>query len=249
MVSKYVLEARKVTKRFGGLMALNSVDLELRPGEILGVVGDNGAGKSTLMKIINGTIRQDEGEILFDGHPARFTSPVDSRKVGVEMVYQDLALCKNLDVTSNIFLGREIHRSILGGFFRVLDFQAMENNARLILSRLRIEVPNVRMLAGKLSGGQRQAVAIARSTSFQPKVIILDEPTAALAVKEVSKVLSLAVDLKKRGISVILISHRMEDIFTVSDRIIVLRAGKLVRTFQTRNTTPHEVVRHMFLGK
>ena len=248
MAHEYVLEARNITKRFGGLTALNKVNLALRPGEILGLVGDNGAGKSTLMKIISGAYHQDVGEVFFNGHLVHFSNPLDSRAIGIEMVYQDLALCKNLDVTSNLFLAREVRRPFFGGLVQILDDRIMEEQAAQILTQLQIEVPNVKTLAGKLSGGQRQAVAIARAMSFVPKVIILDEPTSSLAVKEVSKVLSLAIHLKNRGISIIIISHRMEDIFTVSDRIMILHAGKLVGKFQTRNTTPDEVVRYMFFA-
>lgn len=249
MVNEFVLEVKKIAKHFGGVLALNGVDFKLRHGEILGLVGDNGAGKSTLMKIISGVYRQDEGEIIFDGCSVHFSSPLDSRKVGIEMVYQDLALCKNLDVTSNLFLAHEVRKQLLGGLIQILDKHTMEQQARQILTRLQIEVPNVKTLAEKLSGGQRQAVAIARSTSFNPKVIILDEPTAALAVKEVSKVLDLILDLKKKGISIIIISQRIEDIFAVSDYIMVLRTGKLVGKFQTLATTPDEIVRYMFMGK
>jgi ABC-type sugar transport system ATPase subunit len=249
MQGQNILEMRNIHKHFGGIKALNGVDLELRYQEILGLVGDNAAGKSTLMKIITGAYKPDEGDILFDGEHVHFHDPLVSRRVGIEMVYQDLALCRNLDVTSNLFLAREKTRSLFGGFVRVLNKGRMHREAAEILENLKIDVPSVRTKTGNLSGGQQQAVAIGRSTSFHPKLIILDEPTAALALKEVAKCLKLVEELRDQGISVILISHRLEDIFEIADRIMVLKNGERVGVWDASSLTPDEVVRYMFIGK
>ncbi len=220
-----VVEARGVSKHFGHVYALRGVDLRLMPGEVLGIVGDNGAGKSTLMKILSGLHPPSEGELLVDGQPVRFDSPRDARKLGIEMVYQDLALAGNMRIDENIFLGREQTRRVFG-VIPVVDHDANKRLAQEHLDKLRISVKSVSQRVEELSGGQRQAVAIARATAFRAKVVIMDEPTAALAVREVSKVLDLIKDLKNHGISVILISHRMDDIFYVSDRVMALFHGR-----------------------
>jgi simple sugar transport system ATP-binding protein len=219
-----VIEARGISKRFGHVVALSDVSLELYPGEVLGVVGDNGAGKSTLMKCLSGLHAPSAGEIRVDGRPVRLGSPADARALGIEMVYQDLALAGNLRIDENIFLGRELTRSV--GPLRFVDHAANRRRAVEHLRDLRIEVKSVAQRVEQLSGGQRQAVAIARATAFQAKVVIMDEPTAALAVREVRKVLDLIRDLRRHGIAVILISHRMDDIFYVCDRVMALFHGR-----------------------
>lgn len=223
-----VVEMRNIKKNFAAVQALRGVDLVLNHGEVLGLVGDNAAGKSTLMKVLSGAYIPEEGEILIEGGKAHFTDPMHARRLGIEMVYQDLALANNLDVTSNVFLGREEVSTHLGSF-SVMDDRRMEQDAKRLLDRLKIDIPSVRLLVERLSGGQRQAVAIARAMAFNSKVIIMDEPTAALSVAAISKVLELVRELKAQGASVIIISHRLEDIYSVSDRLMVMRNGRKVR--------------------
>jgi simple sugar transport system ATP-binding protein len=218
------IEARGISKRFGHVTALSGVDLQVAQGEVLGVVGDNGAGKTTLMKVLSGLHPPTEGQVLIDGQEVQFGSPREARKLGIEMVYQDLALAGNLRIDENIFLGREQVRRI--GPLRLVDHGANQALAKEHLDKLRINVKSVGQLVEQLSGGQRQAVAIARATAFDAKVVIMDEPTAALAVKEVRKVLDLIKDLRTHGISVILISHRLDDIFYVCDRVMALFHGR-----------------------
>jgi simple sugar transport system ATP-binding protein len=218
------IEARKVSKHFGHVTALRGVDLTLWPGEVLGVVGDNGAGKSTLMKVLSGMHPPSGGELFVGGRQVHLSSPRDARELGIEMVYQDLALAGNLRIDENIFLGRELTRRI--GPLRIVDHGANQQQAMRHLEKLRIEVKSVTQRVEQLSGGQRQAVAIARATAFDARVVIMDEPTAALAVKEVRKVLDLIKDLRTHGIAVILISHRLDDIFYVCDRVMALFHGR-----------------------
>lgn len=223
-----VVEMRSIRKHFAAVQALRGVDLVLHHGEVLGLVGDNAAGKSTLMKVLSGAYIPDGGEILIEGHKVHMADPLDARRMGIEMVYQDLALANNLDVTANVFLGREAVSARFGPF-SVMDSRRMEQEAQRLLDRLKIDIPSVRLLVERLSGGQRQAVAIARATAFGSKVIIMDEPTAALSVAAISKVLDLVRELKSQGASVIIISHRLEDIYSVSDRLVVMRQGRKVR--------------------
>jgi len=231
----------QISKSFGPVQALRRVNLMLYPREVLGLVGDNAAGKSTLMKTLTGAYRSDSGEVWLEGKRVHFASPADSRAAGIEMVYQDLALAGNLTVTGNIFLGHEITRQQLG-VFRFLDDKKMEQDATDLLHRLRIEIRSLRLRVENLSGGQRQSVAIARATAFNTKVIIMDEPTASLAVREVGKVLDLVKTLRDHGVSVILISHRLQDIFAVSDRIMVLRHSEVAGDVLTAQTNMDEVV-------
>lgn len=238
-----------ISKHFGGLQALRDVNFEVRRGEVLGLVGDNGAGKSTLMKILTGAYHPDEGSIHFNGTPVQLQRPQDSRHLGIEMIYQNLALCPNRNVTANIFLGRERAKLSLFGFLKVLDWPGMKKQAVQILDSLHITVKSIDVPVEKLSGGQQQAVAIGRAVSFEPQLVIMDEPTASLALKEVESVLELIRNLKKRGISVIIISHRLQDVFSVADRIGVLRAGELVEIYDIQYVSPDEVVRAMFLGR
>ena len=240
--AKPLLEAHGIWKYFGAVTALRDVDLELWPGEVLGVVGDNGAGKSTLMKILSGLHPPSEGRLIFDGRPVRFNSPRDARDLGIEMVYQDLALAGNMNIAENIYLGREPTRRLLGGLVSLFDHRGGREKARQHLDNLKIHVKSVEQKVEELSGGQRQAVAIARSIAFQARVVIMDEPTAALAVKEVGKVLELIIGLKNRGISVAIISHRMDDIFHVCDRVMALYHGTNFAEAKLAETTRSEVI-------
>ncbi len=222
-----VVEMRNIKKNFGAVQALRGVDLILHHNEVLGLVGDNAAGKSTLMKVLSGAYIPEEGEIFIEGNKVHMSNPLDARRLGIEMVYQDLALANNLDVTANVFLGREAVSAELGPI-RVMNGRHMEREAQRLLGRLKIDIPSVRLLVERLSGGQRQSVAIARATAFNSKVIIMDEPTAALSVAAISKVLDLVRELKAQGASIIIISHRLEDVYQVSDRMVVLRQGRKV---------------------
>ena len=222
-----VVEMRNIKKSFGGVQALRGVDLVLHHNEVLGLVGDNAAGKSTLMKVLSGAYIPDEGEIFIEGKKAHITDPMDARRLGIEMVYQDFALANNLDVAANVFLGREAVRAQLGPI-GVMDNRYMEQETQHLLDRLKIDISSVRLKVERLSGGQRQTVAIARATAFNAKVTIMDEPTAALSVAAIAKVLDLVRELKAQGCSIIVISHRLEDIYQVSDRMIVLRHGRKV---------------------
>jgi ABC-type sugar transport system ATPase subunit len=225
-----IIEMRNIKKHFGAVQALRGVDLALRHNEVLGLVGDNAAGKSTLMKVLSGAYIPDDGEILIDGDRAHITKPEDSRRLGIEMVYQDFALTNNLDVAANVFLGREAVRWRLGPV-RFMDRRLMEERAREVIDNLGIDIDSVRLKVQNLSGGQRQAVAIGRSTAFNAKVIIMDEPTAALSVAAIQEVLDLVDELKAQGCSIIMISHRLEDIYQVGDRVIVLRHGRKVADY------------------
>jgi ABC-type sugar transport system ATPase subunit len=222
-----IIEMRHIKKHFGAVQALRGVDLTLHHNEILGLVGDNAAGKSTLMKVLSGAYIPDEGEILIEGNPAPITKPEDSRRLGIEMVYQDFALTNNLDVAANIFLGREAVRWKLGPI-RIMDRQLMEKRAREVIDNLKIRLDSVSLKVQNLSGGQRQAVAIGRATAFDAKVMIMDEPTAALSVAAIQQVLDLIAELKAQGSAIIIISHRLEDIYQAGDRVIVLRHGRKV---------------------
>ena len=237
-----IFEARGVHKYFGAVTALRDVSLTLHRGEVLGVVGDNGAGKSTLMKTLSGLHPPSEGELIFEGETVHFSSPKDARDRGIEMVYQDLALAGNMNIAENIYLGREPRRNILRGVLDLVDHKASRKLAEAHLDNLQIHVKSVSQKVEELSGGQRQAVAIARATAFQAKVVIMDEPTAALAVKEVGKVLDLIKGLKDKGISVILISHRMDDIFYVCDRVIALYHGANFAESPLNQTNRSEVI-------
>jgi len=222
-----IVEMRNIKKSFGGVQALRGVDLVLHHNEVLGLVGDNAAGKSTLMKILSGAYIPDEGEILIEGKKAHIINSWDAHQQGIEMVYQDLALANNLDVVANVFMGREAV-SVKLGPISVMDEHHMEQETKRLLDRLKIGISSVRSKVERLSGGQRQAVAIARATAFNTKVTIMDEPTAALSVAAISKVLDLVRELKAQGCSIIIISHRLEDIYQVSDRMMVLRHGRKV---------------------
>jgi len=222
-----VLEATGLVKLYGWVVGLRGVDLRLYPGEVLAVIGDNGAGKSTLIKCLSGAIRPDCGTIMVEGRPAHFTSTQDARTAGIETVYQNLAVAPALDVTSNLFLGRELRRpGALGSMLRMLDRRAMRDQAKQFISELGITtLQNIDQAVETLSGGQRQAVAVARAAAFGSKVVILDEPTAALGVRETGQVLKLVRDLRDKGLAVILVSHNMPDVFETADRIQIQRLG------------------------
>jgi fructose transport system ATP-binding protein len=227
-VARPVLQAKGIVKTYGHVVALDGVDLELYPGEVLAVIGDNGAGKSTLIKCLSGAVTPNQGEMLLEGEPVHFRSPQDARTYGIETVYQTLAVAPALDIASNLYLGREIRRTgVLGSVFRMLDGAGMRKMAKIQMTSLGIgTLQNMGQAVESLSGGQRQAVAVARAAAFSSKVIILDEPTAALGVKESNQVLKLIVSIRERGLPVILISHNMPQVFEVADRIHIQRLGK-----------------------
>ncbi len=227
-VAEPILTARDLVKRYGRVTALDRTDFDLYPGEILAVIGDNGAGKSSLIKAISGAVTPDGGEIRLEGRPIHFTSPMQARAAGIETVYQNLALSPALSIADNMFMGRELRRSgLLGRFFRMLDRPAMERFAREKLSELGLlTIQNINQAVETLSGGQRQGVAVARAAAFGSKVVILDEPTAALGVKESRKVLELIQDVRSRGMPIVLISHNMPHVFEVADRIHIHRLGR-----------------------
>jgi fructose transport system ATP-binding protein len=239
-----VLQARGLVKRFGRVVALDGADFDLLPGEILGVIGDNGAGKSTLIKILTGAIVPDHGEVLMDGKPVHFRSPLEARAAGIETVYQTLALSPSLSIADNIFLGRELRKSeLIGRLFRLLDRGEMQRKARESLSSLGLlTIQNINQLVETLSGGQRQGVAVARAAVFGSRVIIMDEPTAALGVKESRKVLELIALLKKKGLPIVLISHNMPHVFEVSDRIHINRLGRRICTIDPREHSMSDAV-------
>jgi simple sugar transport system ATP-binding protein len=233
-----LLELRNVAKHFGAIEALKGVDLDLEPGEVLGLMGDNGAGKSTLVKIIAGNFPPSEGEIRLGGRACQFHKPVDARAEGIEVVYQDLALCDNLTAAANVFLGREIKKKI--GALKVLDSRSMYERAGELFAELKSET-RPRDLVKQMSGGQRQAVAIARTRLSEAKIVLMDEPTAAISVRQVAEVLDLIRRLRDQAIAVILISHRMPDVFAVCDRIAVLRRGRKVAEKAIADSSPEEV--------
>lgn len=236
------LQLRGINKSFGGVRALKGVDFEVYAGEVVGLVGDNGAGKSTLIKTMSGAYIPDEGEILIDGQPVTIASPQDSTRLGIETVYQDLALCDNLDVVANLWLGREAYRDVIPGVLRVLDETEMERRTSEVLKTLDVRIPSLRSPVATLSGGQRQCIAVAKTILRQPKVVLLDEPTAALGVAQTRQVLNLIQRLKEQGLAVVVISHNLHDVFEVADRVIVMRLGQRAATFEIRNTTPERIV-------
>jgi len=236
-----LLEVKNITKRFGGLTAVDNMDMKIFPGEVVGLLGDNGAGKSTLIKVISGVYHADAGRIFFEGKKVRIDNPMDALRIGIETLYQDLALAENLNVYSNIFLGREKLKRFLG-LINVLDHDYMLNESKKMLDRLEIEVPSLRNQIRTLSGGQRQAVAISRSIYWDAKFLIMDEPTAALGVAEQKKVLDLVKTLSSQGISIIIISHQLHDVFSVATRLVIMRRGKKVAERITKETTTDEIV-------
>ena len=242
-----ILDVRSVFKRFGGVEALKGVSLSLHPGEVVALAGDNGAGKSTLTKMISGVYRADDGEIRLDGERVDFATPEAARQAGIETIYQDLALADNLSIGANVFLGREPMRRALG-IVPVIDRRRMAAAAKATMAELDFHVDRLDAPVGRFSGGQRQAVAIGRAIYWNARVILMDEPTAALGVPEQRKVLSLIRTLKAQGRGVIFISHNLQDIFSVSDRIVVLRRGSLAGERRIQETTHDEVVKLMIGG-
>ncbi|MCB0054818.1 MAG: sugar ABC transporter ATP-binding protein [Caldilineaceae bacterium] len=236
-----VIRLEHVTKRFGGLTAVNDVSLEIFPGEIVALAGDNGAGKSTLIKMISGVYRPDEGHIFLEDKEITVASPMEARSLGIETIYQDLALCENLDASVNIFLGREPLKRMLG-VFRQVDRPHMLSESQKVLDRLDIHIPNLRRPIREMSGGQRQAVAIARAVYWNALLMIMDEPTAALGVPEQRKVHELVKTLKAQNVPVIIISHNLQDIFAVADRIIVMRRGNKVGDVRASEVTDDDLV-------
>jgi D-xylose transport system ATP-binding protein len=237
-----LLELDGVSKRFGPVQALDRVDFAVHGGEVVGLVGDNGAGKSTLVKTIAGIHSADEGTIRFEGNEIKVSKPQDATQLGIATVYQDLALCDNLDVVANIFLGQEEISPGTGEVSRQLDEAKMEHRAGELLSSLAVTIPSLRTEVGTLSGGQRQQVAVARSLLGEPRVVLLDEPTAALGVPQTKLVLELIARLRERGLGVVVISHNLSNVFEVADRIVVLRLGKAAGDFQAEGTTEEHVV-------
>jgi ribose transport system ATP-binding protein len=237
-----LLHVSGVTKHFGPVQVLRGVDLEIEAGSVTGLVGDNGAGKSTLMKTITGIYGTDGGRIAFDGKDVTGLAPGERRSLGIEMIYQDLALAKQQDVAANIFLGREPVKALFGFLPGFVDKVRMDIEAQKMIDRLGARIPSIHRPVGMFSGGQQQTVAIARALTFNPKLVIMDEPTAALAVREVESVLKLIRQLRDHGIAVILISHRLNDVFEVTDRIVVLRQGRIEADLMTKKTQMREVV-------
>lgn len=238
-----VLEGRGLSKSYGHVRAMVEADFELLPGEILAVIGDNGAGKSTLVKALSGAVVPDSGELLLDGKPVSFRSPIEARGHGIETVYQDLAVAPALDIASNLFLGREVRRSgPLGGLLRMVDARAMREEAQHQLDALGVRVPDVRVPVESLSGGQRQSVAVARAAAFGTKLVIMDEPTAALGVRESGMVLDLIRRISGRGLPVVLISHNMPHVFDIADRIHIHRLGRRVAVVSPQTHTMADAV-------
>src|ERR1700730_15959089 len=239
---KPILQLHGVSKRFGAVQALQDVDFEVYHGEVVGLVGDNGAGKSTLVKVMSGVHPPNTGKVFFDGREVTINSPRDSTNLGIETVYQDLALCDNLNVVANLYVGRELKKPVLPGLLYRLEEIAMEKNTIRRLHELHIPIPSVRNLIASMSGGQRQSVAVTRAVMWDCKIALLDEPTAALGVEQTRQVKNLILKLKERSLGVVVISHNLAEILDITDRIIVLRLGRRVATFDTKSIRPEQVV-------
>jgi D-xylose transport system ATP-binding protein len=237
---KVLLKIENVTKRFGSVVALKDVSFEMYENEIVGLVGDNGAGKSTLIKIISGNFPPDEGNIYFEGKRVHFKNPSDTRNLGIETVYQDLAICDNLDAVSNLFVGREVCRDVLG--FKVLNKRKMIEVSSDVFQQIGINMPSIHERVEYYSGGQRQAVALGRFVAWGKKLALLDEPTAAIGVRETAQILNLIKCIKERNVGIIIISHNLQQVFEIVDRIIVLRHGEIVGIREKKNTNPDEIV-------
>jgi simple sugar transport system ATP-binding protein len=233
-----VLSLRKISKNFGAIKALTEVDLELEPGEVLGLMGDNGAGKSTMVKIIAGNFPPSSGDIILGDKPVHFHQPIEARQSGIEIVYQDLALCDNLTATANVFLGREVFKRF--GPWKFLQSRIMNERAGALFGELKSET-RPHDLVRRMSGGQRQAVAIARTRLSNSRIVLMDEPTAAISVRQVAEVLDLIRRLRDQGIAIVLISHRMPDVFAVADRVAVLRRGRKVAEKPISKSSPEEI--------
>ena len=240
-----LLELSGVEKSFGAVQVLHGVNLKVEPGEVVGLVGDNGAGKSTLMKSITGVYTTDKGRVVFDGQDVTGTEPGTRREMGIEMIYQDLALAPQQDVANNIFLGREPTKRLFGVLPGFVNKSKIDKEAAEMLDRLGVHIPGVHIPVGMLSGGQQQTIAIARALTFKPKLVIMDEPTAALAVREVESVLNLIRQMRDEGIATILISHRLNDVFEACGRIVVLRRGNVIADLKRDETDMAEVVSYI----
>ncbi|MCL4488855.1 MAG: ATP-binding cassette domain-containing protein [Chloroflexi bacterium] len=247
MGTDYVVEMKGISKRFGNVQAINKVDLELRRGEILGLVGDNAAGKSTLMKVLCGALIPDEGEIVVEGKKVVLRNPRDSQALGIAMIYQDLALFNNLDVATNVCAGREYTNSLVG--IGLLNKKKMHAEARGLLDKLRVDIGSTHSLVEKMSGGQRQMIACARAIGSQCKMVIMDEPTAALGVKEANTLLKLITELKQRGLSIILITHRIPDVLTIGDRVMVLKGGERQGVLDISHSSLDDIVTLIVRGR
>ncbi len=237
----YILEARNISKRYGRVQAVEDITLQLERNEILALIGDNGAGKSTMIKILGGALKKDSGEILLDGKRVELENPQHAKALGFEVVYQDLSLINSLNVYQNLFLARELQKRV--GFIKVLDHRRMEEEAAAKLKDLGVKIKNCREWVSRLSGGQRQSVAVAKAASFGKKIVILDEPTAALGVDESQHVLGIVRELKNKGASVIIITHNMEHAFSVADRFLVIRLGRVVGVRRRSETNIDEIVK------
>ncbi len=239
MSNDHVVEMRGISKQFGTVQALKNVDLELRRGELLGLVGDNAAGKSTLMKTLFGSVIPDAGEIFIEGAKAELRNPRDAQALGLAMIYQDLAVFNNLDVAANVFTGREYTRRFLGITF--LNRKRMEVESQALLDRLRINISSSKLLVERMSGGQRQMVAVARAIGFDARILIMDEPTAALGVKEANTLLDLMAGLRDQGISIILVTHRISDVLAIGDRVMVLKGGERQGVLDVEDSTLEDI--------
>ena len=242
-----IVEMLGISKFYGGNTALNAVDFRIGAGQVVALLGDNGAGKSTLIKILSGVQAPDEGEIRIDGRPVQIGSPAQAKQLGIETIYQDLALCDNLDIPSNIFLGRELKRRYARGLIQVFDKSRMAEETRRLLTDLRINIESLNAPVRNLSGGQRQTITIARSVHARARLIIMDEPTAALGVIQTGQVLNLIEQLRDSGQAIVLISHNMDDAFRVADRIVILKTGTLVADRNKADTSRDEVI-HMIVN-
>ena len=240
-----ILSIRNLAKRFGGLVAVDDMSLDVFPGEVVALLGDNGAGKSTVIKCVSGVYRANAGQIIFNGESVSFSRPIEARERGIETIYQDLALANNLDVAGNIFLGREKEKSYFGGLVRPLDDRFMLEQSAQELSSLNVEIPSLKAPIETLSGGQRQAVAIARAVYWDAQLMIMDEPTNNLGVPEQRKVLELIRKLREYGVPVILISHTLPEVFAVADRLVVMQRGRKVTEKKAADTNSEEVVQYM----
>jgi fructose transport system ATP-binding protein len=240
-----LLEARRIEKRFGHVVALRDGNFSLAPNEVHAIVGDNGAGKSTLIKVISGVLHADAGELLLEGEPVQIANPREARALGIETVYQDLALAEHLDAAANLFLGRELYLPPPLSWFGFLDRKTMRERAREEMRRLKIGIQSVEQPVVELSGGQRQAIAVARAIAWGRRIVIMDEPTAALGVRESSMVLELIKEVKSHGLAVLMISHNLPEVFAVADRITVMRLGRTITTLTTKETSLEAVVAMM----
>lgn len=243
-----IVEMRGISKYYGGIAALEDVDFSVGAGEVVALLGDNGAGKSTLIKILAGAVIADAGEIRVDGAPVHINSPARSKALGIETVYQDLALCDNIDVAANVFLGRELKKPCLGGLVRIFDRRRMGEETRALLADLKINIPDIEAKVRDFSGGQRQTIAIAKTVYGAAKLIIMDEPTAALGVTQQEQVLRLIENLRERGEAIVLISHNMSDVMRVADRVVILKTGRLVTNRPKVATDRDQLVRMIVSG-